>query len=400
MRTILLSCSLCLFVLIGWRGEAQIYDTNNDVAQVFAGSGTSGFLNQQGTLAMFNDPLYVVADTASNIYVWDCGNLVIRKITPNGTVSTFSSLSGSSSTSVGGMAIDGNNTIWVTSNNGVGGIYEVSSNGAATFLTYTGVTGGSGICTDSGNNIYYTAGNQIFRISWQGVVTLFAGNTAPGTNDGNGINALFSEPRALAADQAGNIYVWDSANSRIRRVDQSQNVTTIAGSGSNVNADGVGFNASFAIIYSMCSDNLGNIIMACGNSIRKMTPTTNVVTMAGSFSQLSYANGAGSLARFYGAEGVCLSQGMVFVGDAYNQRVRQISFNPQPILVSPANLGLTTYAGLTINGLVGRTYQIQASPDLSAWNTVATVLLTSSPYLWFDLHPVAGNKYYRAYLLP
>ena len=400
MKTVLLSYSLCLVVSIGWQAKAQIYDTNNDVAQVFAGSGTSGFLNQQGTLAMFYDPQYVVGDTASNLYVWDSGNVVIRKITPNGTVSTFSSLSGAGSTGVGGMAIDGNNTIWVTSGGAYNGIFEVSSNGTATFLTYNGVTGGSGICTDSGNNIYYTAGNQVFRISSQGVLTLFAGNTAPGTNDGNGVNALFRFPGALAADQAGNIYVWDSGNNRVRRIDQSQNVTTIAGNGSSANMDGVGFNASFANIWAMCSDNLGNIIMACGNSVRKMTPTTNVVTMAGSFSQLSYANGAGSLARFNGADGVCLSQGMVFVGDSYNQRVRQISFNPQPILVSPANLGLAAYAGVTINGLVGRTYQIQASPDLNTWNTVATVLLTSSPYLWFDLNPVAGNKYYRAYLLP
>jgi len=140
--------------------------------------------------------------------------------------------------------------------------------------------------------------------------------------------------------------------------------------------------------------------MACGSSIRKMSAATNVVTMAGSFSQSSYANGAGSLARFNGASGVCLSQGMVFIADANNERVRQISFNPQPQLVTPANLGIGTYAGITINGLVGRTYQVQSSPDLSTWTTRATLLLTSSPYLWIDPNPVAGNKFYQAILLP
>jgi hypothetical protein len=381
-------------------GLAQIYDTNNDVVEIFAGSGTVGSLNAQGTLAMFSGPEYVVADTFSNLYVWDNGNLLIRKITPNGTVSTFATLTGVYG--VGGMAIDGNNTIWLIYGNSgsSSGIYEVGSNGSTTFLTYSGVNQNSGICTDSGNNIYYTGGNQIYRISAQGVLTLFAGNTSGGSSDGNGINALFNTPKALAADEANNIYVWDSGNYKIRRIDQSQNVTTIAGNGSSANVDGVGLNTAFGGISSMCGDNLGNIYFACGSCIRKMNAQTNVVTLAGSFSQSSYANGAGSLARFNGASGVCLSQGMIFVADYSNQRIRQISFNPQPQVVTGANLGIATYAGVTINGLVGRTYQIQSSPNLSTWTTRATLLLTSSPYFWIDQNPVAGNKFYRAVLLP
>ena len=387
-----------IVALAGWRADAQTYDTNNDVVQIFAGSGTVGALNAQGTLASFSSPEFVVADTASNLYVWDSGNFLIRKVTPNGTVSTFASTTqGNVSFNLYGMAIDGNNTIWMTYQ---GGICEVGSNGSVTFLTYSGVNQNSGICTDSGNNIYYTAGNQIYRISSQGVLTLLAGSTSSGSQDANGLYATFRSPGALGADQAGNIYVWDSGNLKIRRIDQNQNVTTIAGNGSGGNVDGVGLNTSFSSISSMCGDNQGNIIMACGTCIRKMTAATNVVTMAGSFSQSSYANGAGALARFSGASGVCLSQGMVFIADANNERVRQISFNPQPQLVTPANLALHTYAGLTINGLVGRTYQVQSSPDLSTWTTRATLLLTSSPYLWIDQNPIAGNKFYQAILLP
>ena len=394
-----------IVALAGWRADAQTYDTNNDVVQIFAGSGAVGALNAQGTLASFSSPQFVVADTFSNLYVCDSGNGVVRKITPNGTASTFVTVPGSGN-GESGMAIDGNNTIWMIgfgqiSQNSFGyGINEIGSNGSITFLTYSGVNLNSGICTDSGNNIYFTAGNQIYRISSQGVLTLFAGSTSSGSQDANGIYSTFSTPKTLGADQAGNIYVWDSGNLKIRRIDQNQNVTTIAGNGSSANVDGVGLNTSFNTIYSMCGDNQGNIIMACGSSIRKMSATTNVVTMAGSFSQSSYANGAGALARFSGASGVCLSQGMVFIADANNERVRQISFNPQPQLVTPANLALHTYAGLTINGLVGRTYQVQSSPDLSTWTTRATLLLTSSPYLWIDQNPIAGNKFYQAILLP
>jgi hypothetical protein len=197
-----------------------------------------------------------------------------------------------------------------------------------------------------------------------------------------------------------NIYVWDTGNNRIRRIDQSQNVTTIAGNGVSGNADGTGLNTEFSGIRSMCVDDWGNVIMACGSTIRKMTAATNVVTMAGSFSQSSYANGAGALARFNGACGVCLSQGMVFVADQNNQRNRVISLNPQPQPVTGGDLAINTYAGVTITGLVGRTYQIQSSPNMSNWTMRATLLLNSSPYLWFDQNPVSGNKFYRAFLVP
>jgi hypothetical protein len=150
----------------------------------------------------------------------------------------------------------------------------------------------------------------------------------------------------------------------------------------------------------MFSDNVGNIYFACGTCIRKMNAATNVVTMAGSFTTGGSANGVTNIARFSNANGACLSQGMIFVADSGNQLIRNITFNPQPQVVSGAYLGIGTYAGITISGAVGRTYQIQSSPDLSNWTTRATVLLPSSPYLWIDQNPIAGNKFYQAILLP
>lgn len=150
----------------------------------------------------------------------------------------------------------------------------------------------------------------------------------------------------------------------------------------------------------MWVDGSGNLYLACGSCIRKIDAQTNVVTMAGSFTQSGYTNGAGDLARFNGADGVCIAGGTIYVADSGNQRIRDITFNPQPQVVSGANLGIGTFAGVTITGVVGRTYQIQASPDMNTWSTVATVLLNSSPYLWIDQNPVNGNKFYRAILLP
>src|SRR5437016_11777985 len=68
---------------------AQNYDTNNPVVQTFVGSGFYGYLDGQGTQTMFNNPSAVVADTSSDLFVLDNTNCRIRKVTPDGTVSTF-----------------------------------------------------------------------------------------------------------------------------------------------------------------------------------------------------------------------------------------------------------------------------------------------------------------------
>jgi hypothetical protein len=308
------------------------------------------------------------------------------------------------------MAIDHLNTIWVVV--GYGGSYyflNIGTNGSV-FIENGGLTNlttSTAICFDSANNLYYSGGNIIYRYNPNtGIAQPFAGNGMSGYKDGNGIVfpefSLGNATLGLTCDEANNIYVWDSGNYKIRRIDQSQNITTIAGNnGSYPQTDGVGTNASFYFgISQMFSDNIGNIYFACGTCIRKMNAATNVVTMAGIFGSSGSANGVTNIARFSSANGACLSQGMIFVADSGNQLIRNITFNPQPQVVSGANLGIGTFAGVTINGAVGRTYQIQSSPDLNSWTTRTTLLLTSSPYLWIDQNPISGNNFYRALLLP
>ena len=75
--------------MLALRCSGQNYDTNGDFVQTFAGSGEVGLINGQGLLTIFNNPYLIVSDVSSNLYVWDAGNSVVRKITPNGTVTTF-----------------------------------------------------------------------------------------------------------------------------------------------------------------------------------------------------------------------------------------------------------------------------------------------------------------------
>ncbi len=417
MKTKIMAVLAAVMASFGWHAHAQTYDTNNEVVQTFAGSGFSGYLDGVGQLTMFNNPNAIVADSHSNLFVWDSGNYRIRKIAPDGTVTTFAGGGGNAQGTgtnvnlttygIGSMTVDKNNTIWATTPGIVDYLYKITAGAVVTYTNFSSFSGIlMGVCSDSAGNIYVSSGNKIYRYATNTVLSVFAGSGNSGYADGNGIFTAFNSPAALATDSADNIYVWDSGNHLIRKIDQTQNVTTIAGNyGSPYahNTDGTGTNAVFYSISQMCVDGSGNVIFASGvpgSSIRKMNVLSNVVTMAGSFTQTGYTNGAGNLALFSNPSGLCLSQGSIFVADTGNQRIRQISFNPQPQVVSGANLGIGTFAGITISGVVGRTYQIQSSPDLSTWTTRATVLLTSSPYLWIDQNPIAGNKFYQALLLP
>jgi len=422
MKIKIIAAVIVIVSMFAWQSRAQIYDTNNEVVQTFAGYGIPGYVDGQGQFTAFSSPNQIVSDTASNLYVWDNGNQRIRKITPDATVSTLAgggTLFDGYGTNVslawgtvGTMAINHANTLWMVLVNGYGGnpyLLTINTNGYVSIVNggLINLTSSSGLCFDSANNLYYSGGNRIYRYNPNsGIVQAMAGSGIAGNYDGQGtLFSAFNNPTALACDQADNLYVWDSGNSTVRRIDQLQNVTTIAGNAYYYSspADGVGTNATFSGVMSMFPDNAGNLYFVCGSCVRKMDAQTNVVTLAGIFNQYSspsYANGPGNLARFNNASGGCFSQGMVFVADAGNNRIRNITFNPQPQVVPPASLLLNTYPGLQINGVIGRTYQIQSSPDLNNWTTTATLLLNSSPYLWIDQNPVGGTKYYRAVMLP
>jgi NHL repeat-containing protein len=378
---------------------AQTYDTNNDVVQTFAGSAFTGYVDAQGQSAWFSGPSQIVADTSSNLYVWDSGNRVIRKIAPDATVSTLvgggTDLEGYGTNvsfvnyTAGTMVMDHQNTIWFCVNYVFTYLMTIQTNGLASIQngSLPSMTTGSGLCFDSSGNLYYSGGNRIYRyVPATGIATVFAGSGNSGSIDGNGISTSFSNPGRMVCDQANNIYVLDGGS--LRKIDPSQNVTTITNS---------------IVGTPMAVDNTGNILCVGYNPfIFKFTVKTNVILYAGtsSYSPGTYTNGPGSLARFGTIGGACFSGGSIYVADTGNNRIRQISFNPQAQIVSPANLGIGTYAGVTINGTIGRTYQIQSSTDMNNWNPVAAIILTTSPYLWIDQSGVSQNKFYRALLLP
>ncbi len=126
--------------------------------------------------------------------------------------------------------------------------------------------------------------SQVYRLSANGTLSVFAGSGNFRFREwARDLRFSFANPGALSADQAGNIYVWDSGNHLIRKIDQSENVTTIAGNGSSANVDGLGTAATFGYVGAMQADNSGNIFLACGSCIRKIDAATNVTTISREF---------------------------------------------------------------------------------------------------------------------
>ena len=162
---------LAIAEVFGWQAAAQNYDTNGDFVQTFAGSGFSGYVDGVGQQTMFNDPSAIVSDTSSNLFVLDNGNFRIRKITPDGTVSTFAG-GGNSTTGYGtnvslnyeyfgSMAIDHSNALWMTVLDFGGSDYLLRigpdgfvSRAHTNHIYYSGLVPPyvSGVCVDSKNS--------------------------------------------------------------------------------------------------------------------------------------------------------------------------------------------------------------------------------------------------------
>src|SRR5207247_2211627 len=131
----------------------------------------------------------------------------------------------------------------------------------------------------------------------------------PGYADGTGSDARFNQPRAVAVDSAGNVYVADADNSTIRKVTPTHMVTTLAGlAGSSGSADGTGSTARFNAPSGVAVDSSDNIYVADSNNstIRKATPGGVVTTLAGLAGSSGSADGTGSAARFFHPRGVAV----------------------------------------------------------------------------------------------
>jgi len=220
--------------------------TATGVVTTLAGTGTQGSTDGTGTATSFNSPSGVAVDSSGNVYVADSGNHRIRKISPSGAVTTLAGSGtigsadgqGTSASFWGpvGVAIDSSGNIYVAEEFN-SKIRKITAGGVVTTLAGSGsfasVNGAgnvasfwfpTGVSVDSSGNVYVAdaGSNKIRKITAAGVVSTLAGNPLngnwSGSEDGAVTAASFDQPKGVAVDSSGNVYVADSGNNRIRKI--------------------------------------------------------------------------------------------------------------------------------------------------------------------------------------
>ena len=287
----------------------------------------------------------------------DTDNHTIRKITAGGVVSTLAGLAGVSGSADGtggsarfyqpqGVAVDGAGNVYVA-DTGNYTIRKITSAGAVTTLAGSpGISGSTdatgsnarfyepeGIAVNGTGTLLYVAdtwNHTIRQVTTGGAVTTFAGSAgSSGTNNGTGSGAQFYQPQGVAVDGAGNVYVGDTGNQTIRKITSSGVVTTLAGSAGNYGSgDGTGASAQFWVPQGLALDSATNLYVAdsFNNTIRKVTPAGVVTTLAGTAGSFGSADGTGTTARFWLPQSTAVDgAGNVYVADSANGTIREIA---------------------------------------------------------------------------
>ena len=296
--------------------------TNVYTVSTFAGSPLAGPGTNDGAAnaARFNFPEGVAVDKFGNLFIADCNNHTIRKMTSEGIVTTLAGSSGHPGSSDG--------------------------NGAMARFLYP-----SGVAVDNSKNIFVAnrLNHTIRRLTYQGVVTTIAGLAGKqGSQDGTGANARFNFPSDIAVDRSGNLFVTDEGGKTIRKISPTGVVTTFAGlAGSPGSADGTGGTARFNNPFGIAINTLGNLFVTdnLNDTIRKITPSAVVTTIAGSAGKAGSVDGTGTNALFDQPVGIAVDRtGNVFVGDCTASILNNFDNNIREI--APGNI-VTTVAGST-----------------------------------------------------
>lgn len=324
------------------------------IISTVAGTGTDGFAGdgKAATSADLNNPLGVAVNASGTIFIADTTNDVVRQVTSAGTIST----------PVGAYGPPG-----------FGG-----DGGAPTGAIFNGP---SAVALDAAGNLYIsdTANQRVREVIWsQNIIITVAGNGIAGYSGDHGLakTARLNTPRGLAVDAAGNLYIADSGNHVIRMVDTRGIITTVAGNGAAKFSGDKGPATSASLNYpkGVAVDAAGNIYIAdCNNSRIREVSNGTITTIAGDGlfgfgGDGGYATNA--LLRF--PSGVAVdSAGNVYVADTQNDAIRLLTPIPNPPSIDPKGVitaGNFGAAGFAAPGSWIEIYGSNLAKDSRAWD--------------------------------
>jgi uncharacterized protein (TIGR03437 family) len=350
-------------VAIDFAGNLYIADTNNQRVRkvtpdgfisTYAGTGQRGFSGDAGpaTRAQLSSPARLAVDSSGALYIADMENMRVRRVATDGTISTFAGNGQASTSGDGGPAVnasiyrpagiglDAAGNAYISENTG-GRIRKVTPQGVITTLaslTYPG-----GVDVDASGNVYVALDtrNQVSRIDPGGTVTVAAGGGTVFGDDGPATMATLGKPNDVAVDLAGNLYITDFDNHRLRRVSALGIISTFAGSGeSTLSGDGgPALAATFNRPSAMARDGAGNIYVADYNNdrVRKIDTLGMVTTYAGG-GMVVGDGGPATKANIGRPAGLALdAAGNLYVSDQGNCRVRKVT--PLGIIITFAGAG-------------------------------------------------------------
>jgi gliding motility-associated-like protein len=332
------------------------------VVSTYAGVQPGGLVNGDLQSASFNRPVDLAADASGNIFIADRENNMIRKITPAGQVSTFAGTGeaghqdgpGINAKFFGpyGISIDASSNLYV-SDNGSGYIRKITPDGMVSTFAGSGILGyADGNAADARfsfiTHSVFDADGNLFVADGASLIRKIRpdGNVSTLISNRNGLLSLES----IAMDAGGNFFVADAQGNRIKKVTPAGVVSEYANvAGYYASGDGPVATATFKIPSGMIFDNLGNMYFgeSDGAKIRKISPSGTVTTVAGNGTQ-GLVDGKSSEASFYRPRGLLLdNKGNLLVADEFNNAIRSVSLTGYSIdQALPPGLLFDTRSGI------------------------------------------------------